>query len=83
MAVLLALKTAGATLGLNYAVHLGSSVAYAKLCLPQSVWDLARSIITTGSPMCSLLISTVQITHTNYAGILTTTIAGVISGLLK
>lgn len=83
MAAMIALKTAGIALGLNYGVHLGSSVAYAKLCVPQSIWDLGRSIMTTASPMCSVLISTVQVTQTNYAAILTTTIAGVLSGLLK
>lgn len=77
------LKTAVTALALNYGVHIGSTFAYTKLCVPQDIWDLAQSLATTSSPLCSTLLSTMQITQNNYAVLLTTTVATAISGLIK
>lgn len=77
------LKTAATALLLNYGVHVSSTFAYAKLCVPQDIWDLAQSLATTSSPLCSTLLSTMQITQNNYAVVLTTTVATAISGLIK
>lgn len=79
---LVAAKAAGVALAMNYGAHLGSSLTYAKVCMPGSVWDLAASIVTTASPVCSFLLSTMQITQSNYAAVLTTTFATVMSGVL-
>ena len=83
MAVLVAAKTAALAIALNYGVHVGSSYAYASLCVPQSVWDVARSFATTASPVCGLLLSTMQVTQSNFAAILTGTLAGILTGALK
>jgi hypothetical protein len=71
---LVALKAAGATLLLNYGVHMGSSFAHAKVCMPQSIADLATSFVTTASPVCSFLLSAMQVTQNNYATVLTTSV---------
>jgi uncharacterized cupredoxin-like copper-binding protein len=82
MATLLVLKTAIAAVALNYGVHVGSSVAYASVCVPQSVWDLARTMASTASPVCSMLLATMQITQNNFAVVLTTTVTALVAGAL-
>jgi hypothetical protein len=80
---LVVLKVAALALGTNYGVHIVSSLAYGKVCVPESVWGIAKSIVTTASPVCSLILSTMTATQSNYAMILTTTIAAGVGGLLK
>lgn len=75
-------KAAGLALMANFGVHITSSLAYGELCVPSSVWELASAIVTTASPVCSLLLSVMSMTQSNYAIILTTTIAAGVGGLL-
>lgn len=83
MAALVAVKTAALAVAMNYGVHVGSSYAYARLCVPQTVWDVARSFATTASPVCSFLLSTMQVTQSNFAVVITTTLATIAAGVLK
>jgi hypothetical protein len=83
MIIPVAFKAAAVALGMNYGVHVVSAVAYGKLCVPESVWGIATSIVTTASPVCSLLLSAMTMTQNNYALILTTTIAAGVGGLLS
>lgn len=83
MAALVAVKTAAIAVAMNYGVHVGSSYMYSKLCLPQSVWDIASSFAATASPVCAFLLSTMQVTQSNFAVIITTTLASLASGALK
>ena len=83
MAMILAVKTAAIALAMNYGVHVGSSYAFTKLCVPQSVWDIAGSLVATASPVCSFLLSTMQVTQNNFAVVVTTTLAALVSGALK
>ena len=83
MAALVAVKTAALALAMNYGVHVSSSVAYGYFCVPHSVADIARSFVTTASPVCSFLLSTMQVTQSNFAVVITTTLAALASGALK
>jgi len=78
-----ALKVAVIALGVNYGVHVGSALTYGKLCVPESVWGLAQSLVTTASPVCSVLLQTMTMTQSNYAVVLTTTLATTIANSLK
>lgn len=80
---LVAFKVAGSTLLLNYGVHLGASIAYTKVCMPHTVLDLATSFVATASPVCSFLLSTMQVTQSNFAVVLTTTLASIAAGALQ
>lgn len=80
---LLALKAAGTALVLNYGIHTGASILHAKVCVPETVWDIARSLVATASPVCSFLLNTMVATQSNYATILTTTIAATLTGMLR
>jgi hypothetical protein len=83
MAALVAVKTAALAIAMNYGVHVGSSYAYGKLCVPQTVWDVARSFATTASPVCAFLLSTMQVTQSNFAVVITATLASIVAGVLK
>ncbi len=80
---LVAAKTAVTVLALNYGVHVGSSYAYSKFCVPQGVWDMARSFLTTASPVCAFLLNTMQVTQNNFMVVVTTTIASLAAAALK
>ncbi len=80
---LVAAKTAAAVLALNYGVHVGSSYAYSKFCVPQDMWDVARSFVTTASPVCSFLLNAMQVTQNNFALVITTTFASLAAAALK
>jgi hypothetical protein len=81
--VILAVKAAGLALAMNYGVHVGASYAYAKVCVPQSIWDVAQSLATAASPVCSFLLSTMQVTQNNFAVVITSTLAAIAAGVLK
>lgn len=71
---LVAVKTAGLALAMNYGIHVSSSLAYGYVCVPHGVTDFLQSIVVTASPVCSTLLTVMQATQSNYATILTSTI---------
>ena len=83
MATGVAVKTAALAIALNYGVHVGSSYVYSTLCVPQTIWEIARSCATTASPVCSFVLNTMQVTQSNFAVVITTTVAAIVSGVLK
>ena len=78
-----AVKAAALALAMNYGVHVGASYAYAKVCVPQSIWDVAQSFATAASPVCSFLLSTMQVTQNNFAVVITSTLATLAAGVLR
>lgn len=83
MATLVALKTAGAVLALNYGAHVGSAYAYGSVCVPHGLWDVVQSFVTTASPVCACLLNTMQVTQNNFAVVVTTTLASLLAGVMK
>lgn len=79
---LVLLKTAGGALLLNYGAHVGSSWAYHEFCTPKTIWEVAQSLVTTASPVCSFLLSVMQTTQNNYAAVISTSILSTVSNLL-
>jgi hypothetical protein len=61
---------------------MGASFAYAKLCMPETVWGILQSAVTTASPVCSFVLNTMQVTQSNYAAVIATTLVGVMSRTL-
>lgn len=80
---LVAVKAAGLAIALNYGVHVGSSLAYAKFCVPQTVWEIAHTFVATASPVCSFLLTTMQVTQNNFATVITTSLAAIAAAALK
>ncbi len=83
VALPLAVKAVGATLAMNYGVHVGSSLAFEALCVPHTIWDIAQSIVSTASPVCGFLLSTMQVTQNTFAVTITTTVAALVAGALS
>lgn len=80
---MVAVKTALLVLAGNYGVHVGSAYTYSKVCVPQDMMDVARSFVTTASPVCSFLLNVMQMTQNNFAIVVTTTLASVTASVLK
>ncbi len=80
---LVAAKTAAIALAVNYGVHVSSSLAFDNLCIPHSIWDLAQSVIATASPVCNVLLTTMQLSQNNVAVVLTTSLAATLASTLK
>jgi len=74
-----AVKAVAVTLAMNYGVHVGSSLAFESVCVPHSMWDLAQTIVSTASPICGLLLSTMQVTQNTFAVTVTTTVAALVA----
>ena len=53
---LLALKV----LGVSYGVHVLAATVHNAVCIPHSVWDIAQSLVSTASPVCSVLSQSMQ-----------------------
>jgi hypothetical protein len=83
MAALVAVKTAALVVTMNYGVHVGAGVAYAQFCMPQTIWGVAQSFVATASPVCSFLLTTMQVTQNNLALVITTTLASLTAAALK
>jgi hypothetical protein len=77
------MKTAGIAFGLNYVSHITSARVYDALCVPQSVWDIPQSIVSAASPVCSLVLNIMQVTQSNVAAVLTSTVAATLAGVLR
>jgi hypothetical protein len=78
-----AVKAVGVTLAMNYGVHVSSSLAFDAFCIPHTVWDIAQSVVSTASPVCGFLLSTMQMTQGNYATLVTTTATALLAGALS
>ena len=83
MAALVAVKTAALVVTMNYGVHVGAGIAYAQFCMPQTIWGVAQSFVATASPVCSFLLTTMQVTQNNLALVITTTLASLTAAALK
>jgi hypothetical protein len=80
---MVAVKTAATVLALNYGAHVGSAYVYSKVCVPQDMMDMARSFVTTASPVCSFLLNVMQVTQNNFTLVVTTTLASLAASALK
>ena len=69
--------------GLNYGIHYGAARFYDMYCVPHSFAEIAQTLVSTASPICSVAIGIVQMTQSNYASIITVSLAGSLVGLLK
>lgn len=78
-----AVTAAAIGLGVNYGVHVVSALAYGKFCIPESVWDVAQSLVSAASPVCSALLQTMALTQNNYAAVITTAVATTLAGALR
>ena len=69
--------------GLNYGVHYGCARFYDMFCVPHSFAEIAQTLVSTASPVCSVALGVVQMTQSNYASIITVSLAGSLINVLK
>jgi predicted RND superfamily exporter protein len=69
--------------GVNYGVHFMSARFYDAFCVPHTLQEIAQTLVTTASPICATAINVVHMTQSNYASVITITLAGGIVNLLK
>ena len=69
--------------GVNYGVHFVSARFYDMFCVPHTLREIAQTLVTTASPVCSTAIGIVQMTQANYASIITITLAGSVIGMMR
>jgi len=67
----------------NYGVHFASARFYDAFCVPHTLQEIAQTLVTTASPICATAINVVHMTQSNYASVITMTLAGGIVNLLK
>jgi predicted RND superfamily exporter protein len=69
--------------GVNYGVHYASLATHNWMCMPHTVKEVAMSMFTTGSPICSTLLAVGQQTQNGYAAGVTTGVVTLITSVLK
>ena len=69
--------------GVNYGVHFASARFYDAFCVPHTLQEIAQTLVTTASPICATAINVVHMTQSNYASVITISLAGGIVNLLK
>ena len=67
----------------NYGVHYASMATHNWMCMPHTVKEVAMSMLTTGSPICSTLLTVGQQTQNGYAAGVTTGFVTLIANALK
>ncbi len=67
----------------NYGVHYASLATHNWMCMPHTVKEVAMSMFTTGSPICSTLLTVGQQTQNGYAAGVTTGVVTLITSALK
>ena len=70
-------------MSVNYGVHFVSARFYDAFCVPHTLQEIAQTLVTTASPICATAINVVHMTQSNYASVITITLAGGIVNLLK
>jgi hypothetical protein len=64
--------------GLNYGVHCISMALHNWACMPHTMTDVMKGLVTTASPVCSTLLSIGQTTQNAYAALITGILASTI-----
>lgn len=68
------LRLAGTFL-LTYTTHYGASKLYTAVCVPDGWIGFVQGMFTTGSPICTTILSYVSNSQASYATIITATIS--------
>jgi len=55
---------------LAYSIHYGCLKTYDHFCVPDGAIGFIRGLMTTGSPVCQTILSTVTQTQTSYSSLI-------------
>jgi len=59
-----------ASMGVVYTLHYAGAKAYSAFCVPDGVWGFVQGLVTTGGPVCTVILKTVEATASSYSSIL-------------
>ena len=68
------LRLAGTFL-LTYTTHYGASKVYTAVCVPDGWLGFVQGMFTTGSPICTTILSYISNSQSSYATVITATIS--------
>ena len=66
----------------TYGTHYGITKAYSNYCIPDGLWGFLQGTLTTGSPICATLFSSMSQSQTSYGTIIVTTLSSGIADIL-
>lgn len=66
-----------------YSSHFGITKLYTSICVPDGIYGYIQGFITTGSPVCSSLLSLMTNTQLTYSTLLVTSVARIMVDLLS
>jgi len=70
------------TAALTYGTHYGITKAYSEYCIPDGLDGFLRGILTTGSPVCTVIFNAMSHTQASYGTILLTSLSSTIASLV-
>lgn len=68
------LRLAG-TFILTYTTHYGAAKVYTSICIPDGWLGFVKGMFTTGSPICSSILSYISNSQSSYATVITATVS--------
>ena len=70
------------TAALTYGTHYGITKAYSEFCIPDGVEGFLRGMLTTGSPVCTVVFNAMSHTQASYGTILLTSLTSTVASLV-
>ena len=70
------------TVFLTYGTHYGITKAYSEICIPNGLEGFLRGMLTTGSPVCTVVFNAMSHTQASYGTIVLTSLSSTIASLV-
>jgi len=70
------------TAGLTYSAHYGITKVYSEFCIPNGIEGFLYGMITTGSPVCTVVFNAMSHTQASYGTILLTSLTSSVASMV-
>jgi hypothetical protein len=67
---------------LTYAAHYGITKAYSSFCIPNGIEGFLYGMISTGSPVCTVVFNAMSHTQASYGTILLTSLTSTVASMV-
>jgi len=67
---------------LAYGTHYGITKAYSEFCVPDGLEGFLRGMLTTGSPVCTVVFNAMSHTQASYGTILLTSLSSTVASMV-
>jgi hypothetical protein len=65
-----------------YSTHYGITKAYSEFCVPDGIEGFLRGMLTTGSPVCTVVFNAMSHTQASYGTILLTSLSSTVASMV-